>query len=94
MPQHTRRTFLKGAVAAGALAWSGAARSESSGRPNLLLITTDQLHWRAFGAADPFFETPAMDALARSGMIFQSAFCTTPPAPPVCWEQPVTMAAT
>ena len=73
----TRRGFLASTatIAAGAAL---ADKKEGNPRPNILLITTDQQHWMARGAADPFFSTPAMDALARSGVVFDHAFCTTP----------------
>ena len=32
--------------------------------------------------ADPFFDTPALDRLAKSGMWFREAFCTTPQCSP------------
>ena len=73
----TRRGFLAStaAIAAGAALADNAAGKP---RPNILLVTTDQQHWKARGAADPFFSTPAMDALARTGVVFEQAFCTTP----------------
>ena len=77
----TRRGFLgtTAALAAGAaLGADGAAQA----RPNILLVTTDQQHWTAWGGADPFFATPAIDALAREGTVFDHAFCTTPQCSP------------
>ena len=72
-----RRAFLKTA-AAGVMAAQQAQGETETARPNIVVITTDQQHWQAFGAADPFFETPHIDALAKSGTVFRSAFCTTP----------------
>ncbi len=73
----TRRGFL--AVAGGVAAGAALADGGNPGpRPNILLITTDQQHWMARGAADPFFVTPALDSLAQSGVVFDHAFCTTP----------------
>ncbi len=77
LPKISRRRFL----ASTALLGAGTAFGEAGAvkkRPNLLLITTDQQHWMARGAVDPFFETPALDALAQSGTVFENAFCTTP----------------
>ncbi len=73
----TRRGFLT-TTAAMTAGVAMAAAGDKTPRPNILLITTDQQHWMARGAADPFFVTPAMDALARSGIVFDHAFCTTP----------------
>ncbi len=79
-----RRQFLAVAAAgAGSLAWS--ERSDSPGgaaRPNILLIVSDQQHWQALGVVDPFFDTPNLDRLARSGARFTEAFCTTPQCSP------------
>lgn len=74
-----RRQFLRAALATGAALSSRrvvAAREQE--RPNIVLISTDQQHGWAYGAADPFFYTPHIDSLARSGAVFTHAFCTTP----------------
>jgi arylsulfatase A-like enzyme len=46
------------------------------------VVTSDQQHWQAWGGADPFFDTPNMDRLARGSTVFQNAFCTTPQCSP------------
>jgi len=46
--------------------------------PNILLITTDQQHHAAIGAATRMLKTPAIDRLASEGMLFTRAYCTNP----------------
>jgi N-acetylglucosamine-6-sulfatase len=47
-------------------------------RPNVLVILTDDQRWDAMSCAGhPFLRTPHMDRLAREGVRFQNAFCTT-----------------
>lgn len=79
-----RRRFLRqtaGAVSAAALA-AHAYPEEAPRRPNIAVVTSDQQHWQAFGAADPFFDTPNMDRFAQTGTLFRQAFCTTPQCSP------------
>lgn len=50
-----------------------------SDRPNFLLIMSDQHHPRVMGCAgDPLVRTPNLDALARAGTRFSSAYCASP----------------
>jgi arylsulfatase A-like enzyme len=84
-PLPGRRDFLctaAGLVSAAALGGCGPSGIFGHPRPNILVITSDQQHWQAYGAADPFFDTPEIDRLARSSTVFQSAFCTTPQCSP------------
>ena len=47
--------------------------------PNILLIFTDQQHVNAMSAAgNHLLNTPAMDELAREGVLFKQAYCTSP----------------
>ncbi|HNT88116.1 MAG TPA: sulfatase-like hydrolase/transferase, partial [Candidatus Hydrogenedentes bacterium] len=75
-----RRRFLQTAAAGAILLGApGTIRAvDPRPRPNIVFITTDQQHWRAYGAVDPFFDTPHIDGLARGGTVFTHAFCTTP----------------
>jgi arylsulfatase A-like enzyme len=48
-------------------------------RPNILYIFTDQQSASAMsGAGNPDLATPAMDGLAREGVLFENAYCTQP----------------
>jgi arylsulfatase A-like enzyme len=70
-----RREFLAGSAAA--------LQPASGGRPNLLLILTDQQSHQAWsGARNPWLRTPAMDALAAGGTVFEEAYCNYPVCSP------------
>jgi len=46
--------------------------------PNVLLILCDDLRWNALGCmGHPHVKTPNIDRLAREGIVFENAFCTT-----------------
>lgn len=47
-------------------------------KPNILLITTDQQHHRALGIHTPLLRTPAIDGLARDGMVTTRSYCNNP----------------
>jgi choline-sulfatase len=73
---------MLGASAAGALLTTGSLGQASSPQPrrkNILLIMTDQHRPAALSinGSTPA-HTPGLDALARSGMRFDHAYCTTP----------------
>ncbi len=72
----TRRTFLAQSAAVGAAA--SQTRAQTSPRPrNILLLIADDLglHTGAYG--DTTAKTPVLDRLAREGVRFTNAFCTT-----------------
>lgn len=47
-------------------------------RPNVLVILTDDQRWDALGVAGhPHLKTPHIDRLAKEGVYFKNAFCTT-----------------
>ena len=50
--------------------------------PNILLITSDQQHYRTLGCTDPQLRTPALDRLAREGTRFNRAYCVNPVCSP------------
>lgn len=51
-------------------------------RPNILLITSDQQHWRALGCENPEVRTPHLDGLAAGGTLFARAYCPNPMCTP------------
>ncbi len=80
-----RRTFLASTAAAASLA-AGTVTAESAERgtrgnrrPNILVITTDQQWAGAMSCAgNPWLDTPAMDSLARNGVLFEAAYTPNP----------------
>lgn len=61
-----------------ALAPAARAADGSGSRPNVLVILCDDLRWDALGCAgNPYVKTPNIDRLAREGVYFANAFCTT-----------------
>ena len=47
-------------------------------RPNIVFVLTDDMRWDAMGVAGhPHLKTPNIDRLAREGVHFRNAFCTT-----------------
>jgi choline-sulfatase len=77
-----RREFLAASAAAAAAALlPGCARAAR--RPSLLLLLTDDQHHRAIGyASDGKVQTPHLDALARAGTIFRTAYASALPCAP------------
>ncbi len=77
----TRRDFMKlaGAAAMGAAVGEGAEAQEAAkpGARNIVFILTDDQRFDALGMLNPYFETPALDALVRGGILFDRAFVTT-----------------
>ena len=49
---------------------------------NILLITSDQQHWRTLGQNNPEVQTPALDKLAAQGASFTRAYCPNPTCTP------------
>ena len=68
----TRRQFLGTALAAG-------AASAADERPNVLLLSVDDMNdWVGCLGGYPGVRTPNIDALARRGVLFRDAHCTSP----------------
>jgi len=55
-----------------------ADRPERPGRPSVLIIMCDQLSARVLGCYGGVVPTPHIDRLAREGVRFDGAVCTTP----------------
>lgn len=51
-------------------------------KTNILLITSDQQHWRTLGQNNPEIQTPALDKLATQGASFTRAYCPNPTCTP------------
>jgi arylsulfatase A-like enzyme len=76
----TRRTFMdSAAVITGSLSL-GTSCGKADNRPNILLIIVDQMSGRVtdFSGTNSLVRTPAMDALAASGVSFANAYCPYP----------------
>lgn len=58
---------------------AAAARTRNAGAPNLVVILSDDHRADHLGStgAVPFLQTPALDAMAASGLTFNHAYCTT-----------------
>ena len=56
---------------------------EKNRRPNILLILTDQQHWKAIGAlGNPMLITPAQNQLVHEGVCIENNYCTHPTCKP------------
>jgi uncharacterized sulfatase len=53
-----------------------------SGRPNFLIITSDQQHWSTLGCLNPEVRTPNLDRLAGQGMLCTRAYTVNPTCTP------------
>ncbi|MCY2986252.1 MAG: sulfatase-like hydrolase/transferase, partial [Planctomycetota bacterium] len=61
------------------LALLHAADAPPSGKPNILLIITDQQHAGMLSCAgNRYLQTPNLDSLARTGARFERAYCGNP----------------
>jgi len=57
---------------------SSAAKDGTKKPPNVVFILTDDQRWNCLGVADgSAMDTPNIDRLAREGVYFRNAFCTT-----------------
>ena len=76
----SRRTFLSQSVAGMAgLMFAGNAMTENvhqHGKPNILLVTADDLGLETGCYGDPYAITPNIDALAADGVLFEHAYVT------------------
>ena len=85
MSRLTRRELLRaagisaaGVVAAPAL-MSSASAATATGKPNILLIISDEHNAAVMGCAgDKVIRTPNIDALAKRGIVFDAAYTNSP----------------
>src|SRR5581483_3776841 len=79
----TRRQVLRAAPLA-AMSAAAQQRPEKRGRPNIVLIISDQFRADCVGAMgqNPMNLTPNLDQMAARGVIFRSAFCNQPVCAP------------
>lgn len=47
-------------------------------RPNIIFLMSDQQRWNYIGKIDPGVKTPALDNIAKDGVIFSQAVCQAP----------------
>ncbi len=56
---------------------------EEPARPNILILMSDNQSWNHVGAyGDSVVHTPAMDQVAKEGVLFENAFCSAPSCSP------------
>lgn len=56
----------------------GESFNESSGKPDVIFLMTDQHRWDANGINNPHIRTPNIDRFAREGILFNQAACQAP----------------
>jgi len=78
----TRRSWLQSVPSALAPLAAQAQSGSRTGRPNIVILISDQFRWDCIGeiGINPMNLTPNLDAMARRGTLFRSAFV----AQPVC----------
>ena len=74
--------LLIGFVAIAKTAFSGEQLPQSPARPNVLVIVADDWSPHAGAYGDKVVPTPAIDRLAREGVLFENAFCAAPSCSP------------
>src|SRR5690348_1288961 len=84
MPEITRRSLLGAAPLIAAGAAQAKSQSQAGNRPNVLFIISDQFRADNLGCMgrNPMNLTPNLDAMAKRGTLFRSAFCTQPVCAP------------
>ena len=75
-----RRTFL---LSTGLVLLTGRARGKRAPRPNILFAIADDQSFAHTGAmGDPVVRTPTFDRVAREGVLFTRAYCSSPSCTP------------
>ena len=82
VPRRLWRTAALTALAA--MAWAGDGFAADRTRPpNVILILMDDMGWRDVGfAGNTFVETPHIDRLAKSGLVFTQSYASAPNCAP------------
>ena len=79
----TRREFINSVTATGALVVGQSGLSSQARRPNVLFILADDLGYGDLSCyGRPDYQTPVLDALARQGVKFMSAYAAAPVCTP------------
>lgn len=57
----------------------GGERENQMNKPHIIWLLSDQHHAKISGfGGDPFVRTPALDSLARNGVVFENCYCNSP----------------
>ncbi|TKC63755.1 sulfatase [Pedobacter hiemivivus] len=65
------------------LIWASCAPEKKQERPNILMIMSDNQSWNHVGSyGDKTVRTPNMDLIAKQGVRFTNAFCSSPSCTP------------
>ncbi|MCD4718903.1 MAG: sulfatase [Desulfobacula sp.] len=58
--------------------FSNIVHAKETKKPNIVFILSDDHRWNHMGFMDhPWIQTPNMDRMAKEGIVFNNAFCTT-----------------
>jgi len=86
MPRVNRRDFLKcaagGSAALAAVDWGGARAAETSSRPNILWIVSEDNNPFLGCYGYPLARTPTLDGLAKEGVLYENCFSQAPVCAP------------
>ncbi|MCU1236495.1 MAG: sulfatase [Candidatus Solibacter sp.] len=82
--KQTRREWLEASAGAAVASSAAAQNAGGAGRPNILLIISDQFRWDCIGAMglNPMNLTPNLDRMASRGCLFRSAISNQPVCAP------------
>src|SRR5882672_8512810 len=82
-PNVTRREFISTAVGTAVASSAAPAKLTSDSRPNVLFILADDLGYGDLSCyGRPDYRTPVLDAFARQGIKFMSAYAAAPVCTP------------
>src|SRR5436190_5185191 len=82
-PDVTRREFIGSAVGTAVAAGAAPLQRQGASRPNVLFILADDLGYGDLSCyGRPDYQTPVLDAFARQGIKFMSAYAAAPVCTP------------